>query len=112
MSAACGQGRSLQDTTLGGPFFGEADHDVSGWLGGVQAGCDYQFAGGWVIGIQSDYAWTDAEGKQPDGFGSSGRRLCRSHPQRYQACGPAGRASGSPSGDGQSGSVKFPIALR
>jgi Bifunctional DNA primase/polymerase, N-terminal len=30
--------------------------------------------------------------KQPDGFGSSGRRLYRSHPQRYQACGPAGRA--------------------
>jgi outer membrane immunogenic protein len=37
------------------------DHDVNGWLGGVQAGCDYQFAGGWVIGIQSDYAWTNAE---------------------------------------------------
>ena len=37
------------------------DHDVNGWLGGVQAGCDYQFAGGWVIGIQSDYAWTSAE---------------------------------------------------
>ena len=37
------------------------DHDVNGWLGGVQAGCDYQFAGGWVIGIQSDYAWTRAE---------------------------------------------------
>jgi outer membrane immunogenic protein len=37
------------------------DHDVNGWLGGVQAGCDYQFAGGWVIGIQGDYAWTNAE---------------------------------------------------
>ena len=35
---------------------------VDSWLGGVQAGCDYQFAGGWVIGIQGDYAWTDAEG--------------------------------------------------
>jgi outer membrane immunogenic protein len=37
-------------------------HDVDSWLGGVQAGCDYQFAGGFVIGIQGDYAWTDAEG--------------------------------------------------
>ena len=37
------------------------DHDVNGWLGGVQAGCDYQFAGRWVIGIQGDYAWTNAE---------------------------------------------------
>jgi outer membrane immunogenic protein len=53
--------KEFADTTLGGPFFGEADHDVSGWLGGVQAGCDYQFAGGWVIGIQADYAWTSAE---------------------------------------------------
>jgi hypothetical protein len=31
--------------------------------------------------------------KQPDEFGSLGRRLYRSHPQRYQACGPAGRAT-------------------
>ena len=37
------------------------NHDVNGWLGGVQAGCDYQFAGRWVIGIQGDYAWTNAE---------------------------------------------------
>ena len=31
-------------------------------VGGVQAGCDYQFAGGFVLGIQGDYAWADAEG--------------------------------------------------
>ena len=53
--------KEITDTTLGGPFFGEADHTVNGWLGGVQAGCDYQFAGGWVIGIQSDFAWTSAD---------------------------------------------------
>ena len=29
----------------------------------MQAGCDYQFAGGFVIGIQGDYAATDAEGR-------------------------------------------------
>ena len=52
---------SREFTTLGGPF-GHVDHDASGWLGGVQGGCDYQFAGGWVIGIQGDFAWTDAEG--------------------------------------------------
>ena len=38
------------------------DHDVHGLLGGVQGGCDFQFAGGFVVGIQGDYAWTDAEG--------------------------------------------------
>jgi outer membrane immunogenic protein len=41
-------------------------HNVNGWLGGVQGGCDYQFAGGFaggfVIGIQGDYAWADADG--------------------------------------------------
>jgi outer membrane immunogenic protein len=40
----------------------EGTHDADGFLGGVQAGCDYQFAGGFVIGIAADYAWTDAEG--------------------------------------------------
>ncbi len=50
--------------TPGGDFYGQSlgGHDADGWLGGVQAGCDYQFAGGFVAGIQGDYAWTDAEG--------------------------------------------------
>ena len=53
------------DRTPGGDFYGQSlgGHDVNSWLGGVQAGCDYQFAGGFVIGIQGDYAWTDAEGR-------------------------------------------------
>jgi outer membrane immunogenic protein len=54
--------REFVNRTLDGPFFDRADHDVSGWLGGVQGGCDYQFAGGWVIGIQGDFAGTDADG--------------------------------------------------
>jgi outer membrane immunogenic protein len=50
--------------TPGGAFFGQSlgGHDAEGWVGGVQAGCDYQFAGGFVVGIQGDYGWTDAEG--------------------------------------------------
>ena len=36
-------------------------HDTDGFLGGIQGGCDYQFAGGFVIGIQADYAWTNAD---------------------------------------------------
>jgi outer membrane immunogenic protein len=57
----------------GGQFFGQSlgDHDVDSWLAGVQAGCDYQFAGGWVIGIQSDFAWTDAEGSHVDPFATT-----------------------------------------
>jgi outer membrane immunogenic protein len=51
--------------TPGGAFLGQSlgGHDADSWVGGVQAGCDYQFAGGFVIGIQGDYAWTDAGGR-------------------------------------------------
>ena len=50
--------------TPGGDFFGQSlgEHDLNGWVGGAQAGCDYQFAGGFVIGVQGDYAVADAEG--------------------------------------------------
>ena len=30
----------------------DGGHTASGWLGGGQAGCDYQFAGNWVIGVK------------------------------------------------------------
>ena len=51
------------DNDPGDLFFGQSDgtHNPSGFLGGAQAGCDYQFAGGFVIGIAGDYAWTNAE---------------------------------------------------
>ena len=39
----------------------EGSHDPSGVLGGAQAGCDYQFAGGFVVGVAGDYAWTNAQ---------------------------------------------------
>jgi outer membrane immunogenic protein len=44
--------------------FGQSDgsHNADGFLGGVQGGCDYQFAGGFVIGVAGDYSWTDADG--------------------------------------------------
>ncbi len=50
--------------TPGGAFFGQSlgGHGADSWVGGVQAGCDHQFAGGFVTGIQGDYAWTNAEG--------------------------------------------------
>jgi outer membrane immunogenic protein len=51
------------DHEPGDTFFGQSDgtHNPSGFIGGVQAGCDYQFAGGFVIGIAGDYDWTNAE---------------------------------------------------
>ena len=46
-------------TPLGG-------HDASSWLGGLQAGCDYQFVNRFVLGMQGDFAWTDATGSHFD----------------------------------------------
>jgi outer membrane immunogenic protein len=44
-----------------GPVFGQTfSADASSAVGGGQIGCNYQFAGGWVIGIQGDYDWTNA----------------------------------------------------
>jgi outer membrane immunogenic protein len=50
--------------TPGGAFVGQSlgRHAATGGLAGGQAGCDYQFTGGFVIGIQGDYAWASAEG--------------------------------------------------
>ena len=50
--------------TPGGAFYGQSlgEHDEHSFVGGAQVGCDYQFAGGFVIGVQGDDAWTNAEG--------------------------------------------------
>ncbi len=50
--------------TPGGDFYGQSlgRHAAGSWVGGVQGGCDYQFDGDFVIGIQGDHAWTDAVG--------------------------------------------------
>lgn len=46
-------------------------HDANGWLGGAQVGCNYQ-VGGWVFGIQGDYAWTDASGSSANVLAAPG----------------------------------------
>jgi outer membrane immunogenic protein len=61
------------------PVVALGSHDANSWLGGFQAGCDYQFAGNFVVGIQGDYAWTDANGSHVDVFdGTSDRSRIRS----------------------------------
>src|SRR5262249_50608137 len=50
--------REFTDRLIGDPFFGQTfTTDRSTVIGGVQGGCNYQFAGGFVIGIQGDYDW-------------------------------------------------------
>jgi outer membrane immunogenic protein len=44
-------------------------HDASSFIGGLQAGCNYQIFGtNWVFGIQGDYDWTDAKASHADPF--------------------------------------------
>ncbi len=38
------------------------------FLGGVQAGCDYQFASHWVVGIGGDFSWTNLKSVANDPF--------------------------------------------
>jgi outer membrane immunogenic protein len=47
--------------TPGGAFDNQwlGGHRTINAFGGVQGGCDYQFAGGFVIGVTGDHAWTD-----------------------------------------------------
>src|ERR1700694_705256 len=40
----------------------------AGVLGGVQAGCYYQFANHWVIGLAGDFSWADIHGLGNDPF--------------------------------------------
>ncbi len=49
-------------------FGGSFSRDASSVVGGAQVGCNYQFAGGWVVGIQGDYDWTDAHTNGRDAF--------------------------------------------
>jgi outer membrane immunogenic protein len=42
--------------------------NTNGALFGGQVGCNYQFAGNWVIGAQGDFAGTDINGKANDNF--------------------------------------------
>jgi outer membrane immunogenic protein len=36
--------------------------DVDGFLGGVQAGCNYQINPNWVIGVEGQYSWANLKG--------------------------------------------------
>jgi outer membrane immunogenic protein len=52
----------------GGLFLGEfsGNVDSSGGLFGGQVGCNYQFAGNWVVGAQGDIAAADINGRNDD----------------------------------------------
>lgn len=53
-------------------FFAPAGQSIgvsdTGVLGGVQVGCDYQFAQNWLIGAGGDFSWTNIDGQTSDPF--------------------------------------------
>src|ERR1700742_2856377 len=50
---------------LGASFSGNSD---ARFVGGVRAGCDYQFPSHWVIGFGGDVSWTDLNSLTNDPF--------------------------------------------
>jgi outer membrane immunogenic protein len=60
-------GRSRHDAVAAAPISGIQPNwtpwfDVSGGLAGVEYGCNQQFGGNWVFGIESDISWTNKKG--------------------------------------------------
>jgi len=39
-----------------------SSRDIDGWLGGVQAGYNFQFAPNWLVGIEGDFSWAGIDG--------------------------------------------------
>ena len=50
----------------------EGSHSPSGVSGGLQVGCDYQFAGNIVLGLQGDFNLTNAKASHADLIGGAG----------------------------------------
>jgi outer membrane immunogenic protein len=74
--AGGGWGKQAVDAarSSGGSITGAHPEDIhsSGALFGGQAGCDLDFANGWVVGLEGDIAWADIDGKARDPFSSAG----------------------------------------
>lgn len=63
IDAGAGYGLWNQDISSPTPLaVGETTYGGRGWLGRFGAGCDYQIAPSWVIGVLGDYDWADLHG--------------------------------------------------
>jgi outer membrane immunogenic protein len=51
-------GGALSDNTATNLLGASTSHNSSGFVGGGQIGCDYQFVPGWVLGVEGRAAWT------------------------------------------------------
>jgi outer membrane immunogenic protein len=55
-------GGAFTDDAATNRFGATRSHDSSGFVGGGQVGCDYQFAPRWVLGAEGRGAWTSLKG--------------------------------------------------
>jgi outer membrane immunogenic protein len=51
-------GGAVREDRLTSTLGRSGSFDAGGFVGGGQIGCDYQFAGGWVVGAEGRAAWT------------------------------------------------------
>ena len=67
-------GGAFSDVTTTSPQLPgvEVSTSGSGFAGGGQIGCDYQFASGWVLGIRNMYDWTNNDKSRTIGGGPLG----------------------------------------
>ena len=62
-------GGAFGNASVDGPFGGEVSGDGSGFAGGGQVGCDYQFSGGFVLGLRDMF---DATSNKKSGTFAAG----------------------------------------
>jgi len=101
--------RDWNDQIPGDPLFGTdlGSYNTSGALGGAQAGCNYQI-GNWVVGLQGDYAWSNASGSNSSGVFATLAPLVtltdqsrlQLQPARREEVGQSGWAASMPSSTG------------
>ena len=78
--------KDVFDPSQGGVLI--ASGNVSGFLGGVQAGYNYQVNNWLVLGVEGDFSWADVHGGlalTPAGAGNGerkGRLVCDPHGSR------------------------------
>jgi outer membrane immunogenic protein len=51
-------GGAFRDLTETNTLGASTTHSSAGFVGGAQIGCDYQFAPGWLLGVDGRAAWT------------------------------------------------------
>ena len=57
--------RQIPEFAVGGLSIPISSHNINGFLGGVQAGYNWQFAPWGVFGIETQWSWSDVKGTTP-----------------------------------------------